>query len=259
MKTIKKIIAILVCICLIFSVCVFNYSAMQKAEWELSVWIKMAESLLEENKTYISGLTEFEQAIADAKAGGNEEKLTENLKSAWVNLWYTIRTQVSVPDGYSLNKTDVDMGTHSSTKTGSKVKFEWKLPSGEEFWKNAVSLDFYAGGYITDSPNESPSANYANLSLKIAGSDEYPYIGSTYSITKKGFTPTMKQFTIPASYFTDKLSQNGYKCELLIFNNSSETGASNTITVGSLFVTAKYQEKLPTEPASISVDSVNIT
>ena len=54
MKTIKKIIAILVCICLIFSVCVLNYSAMQKAEWELSVWIKMAESLLEENKTYIS-------------------------------------------------------------------------------------------------------------------------------------------------------------------------------------------------------------
>ena len=259
MKTIKKIIAVSVCICLIFSVCAFKYSAMQNAELELSVWIKMAESLLQENKTYISGLTEFEKAIADAKAGGNEENLTENLKSAWENLWYTVRTQVSVPDAYTLNKTEVDLGTHSSTKTSSQLKFEWKLPSGEDFWKNAVSLDFYAGGYIANSPNESPSANYANLSLKIAGSDEYPYIGSTYSITKKGFTPTMKQFTIPASYFTDKLSQNGYKCELLIFNNSSETGASNTITVGSLFVTAKYQEKLPTEPASISVDSGNIS
>ena len=73
MKTIKKIIAIAVCVCMTFAICVFDYYAIQKSESQLFAWIKMAESLLEENKTYISGLSEFEIALATAKAGGNEQ------------------------------------------------------------------------------------------------------------------------------------------------------------------------------------------
>lgn len=258
MKTIKKIIAIAVCVCMTFAICVFDYYAIQKSESQLFAWIKMAESLLEENKTYISGLSEFEIALATAKAGGNEAQLTENLKAAWGNLWYTVRTQVSVPDTYSLNKTDVDLGTHSSTKSAAQPKFEWKLPTGEEYWSNVVSFDFYAGGYNTANPNANPNANSANLSLKFTDSAEYVYVGSTYSITKKGFTPTLKQFVIPASYFSDAISKNNGDCELLIFKNATGELSSNTITVGSLFVTKKYKEELPCEPATLSVEDGNI-
>lgn len=258
MKTVKKLIAFLVCICLIISVGVINFATATQDTSRLSAWIELAEKLLKEDKTYISGLTEFETALTAAKAGGDEQVLIQNLKSAWQGLWYTVRTQVSVPDTYSLNNSDEGFGTHYSTKSAAQPQFEWKISSSEEYWSNVVSFDFYVSGYITDSPNQNPNANSANLSLKFTNSDEYQYFGSTYGITKKGFSPTAKQFTIPASRFIDVMSQNGYNCELLVFKNASGEAASNTITVGSLFVTKKYQEQLPAEPSTVSVDSGSV-
>lgn len=228
----------------------------------LSEWIALADNLLSEKRNYISGKTEFLNALNNAKKGNlNSGILISELKKSWANLIYTVSTQLQIPLDAAKNNLGVAaLGSHYSRKSALQPQFEWQIGAGDvSYWDNVESVSFYMNGYKTGKPGTSVTPNWGTLSLRLSdgsyaelgnGNEKYDFYKINGAITSK-----LMEVTVPGDYFKYCASSAEKGISSLILKLGGGASDENTLTVGSLFITRRYTELLPAEPAISNIKS----
>lgn len=261
-RLLKKGLNIFLCLILLSSVIPAAAAVQGEETNALSEWIALADNLLSEERNYISGKTEFLNALNNAKKGdSNSDVLISELKKAWAKLIYTVRTQLQIPlDAVKNNLGVAALGSHYSRKSALQPQFEWQIGAGDtSYWDNVESVSFYMNGYKTGKLSTSVTPNWATLSLQLSdgsyaklenGNEKYDFYKTNGSITNK-----LMEVTVPGNYFRYCASSAGKGISALILKLGNGASDENTLTVGSLFITRRYTELVPAEPAISNIKS----
>lgn len=216
------------------------------ASYELFNWVRRAEKLLANGKTYSEGLEAFKTAVNNAKAETDEAKTDEHIsaiKAAWRALKYENAVIVAYPKAQK--STDITGETEGLASgwlavksNGRQIEARFDAENGAaEKIAAADKVYFSIRGYRTSNTAQAPDANWSEILL-----NSNIYYKTASGTSGPNISTVTKEFTFDKELVTEKL--NGLELSTVLLKQGEYKSESVWI-VSPIYAVTYAAEQLP--------------
>lgn len=213
------------------------------ASYELFNWIRRAEKLLANGKTYSEGLDAFKTAVNNAKAETDEAKTDEHIsaiKAAWRALKYENAVIVATPKAQ--NSTDITGETEGLASgwlavksNGRQIEARFDAENGAaEKIAAADKVYFSIRGYRTSNTAQNPDENWTTVNLN----------SSIYYGSGPNVSAALREFALNKETIGEKL--NGAELSTVLLKQGAYNSESVWI-VSPIYAVTYAAEQLPSD------------